>query len=102
MCKTAREFLRKYKENHCCVVCGEDDVNCLEFHHLNSKDKKFSLSHRLKHDISPSDVLTELNKTCLLCSNCHRKYHSGTLEKDDKYLYKHRVKVLIGTYDQKI
>jgi hypothetical protein len=99
---TTREFLKKYKEHHKCIVCREDDVNCLEFHHLNKKDKLFSLSHRLKSTIDPKDVLREMNKTCLLCSNCHRKYHGGTLNVDDKFLEKNKVNVLISDYDQEI
>lgn len=100
MCKTAREFLRKYRKTHCCVICGESDYHCLEFHHLNPKDKRFSLSHRLRHDIDPKGVLKEMSKTCLLCANCHRKYHGGTLGIPDKLLYDKRVKVLISDYNQ--
>lgn len=43
-----------------------------------------------------------MNKTCLLCSNCHRKYHGGTLNVDDKFLEKNKVNVLISDYDQEI
>ena len=99
---TAREFLKKYKSKHKCIVCGEEDINCLEFHHLNKKEKSFSLSHRLKASISPQDILREMNKTCLLCSNCHRKYHGGTLKASEEFLNKNKVNVLISDYEQQI
>ena len=46
----------------------------LDFHHVNSKDKKFSLQCAAMNR-SPSNIITEVNKCILLCSNCHREIH---------------------------
>lgn len=86
-------FLKEYKLNHSCVICGESDPCCLEFHHIFPDEKLFSLSKRLHKDITEEDVKREMNKTCLLCANCHRKIHNKRLDITNKQLYKKRVKV---------
>lgn len=95
---TAREFLKLYKSRHSCIICGESELCCLEFHHL--ENKKFSLSHRMKHDIDSKDVLREMNKCCLVCANCHRKIHNGLIEIKNKD--KNKVHVLITDFNQQI
>lgn len=94
----AREFLKKYKSKHKCIICGESEPCCLEFHHLENKE--FSLSHRLKHDVDQKDILREMNKCCLLCANCHRKAHNGIL--NIKNIDKNKVHVLITDFNQNI
>lgn len=86
-------LLKEYKQSHSCVICGESDPCCLEFHHIFPDEKLFSLSKRLHKDITEEDVIREMNKTCLLCANCHRKLHNGRLNITKKQLYKKRVKV---------
>lgn len=56
-----------------CVKCGYDRcVGALDFHHRDSKNKKFGLSERgMCH--SWRNVLEEANKCDLLCANCHRE-----------------------------
>ena len=83
-----REIYNNHKTK--CCVCGEDAKCCLEFHHM--KEKNFNISKSLKH-ITPQQLLEELNKTCLLCANCHRKLHNGKLNTDTKYLLEHKVNV---------
>lgn len=60
-----------------CIICGYDRcVRALEFHHVNPAEKEFGLSSRgltrswiaIKH---------ELDKTILLCANCHREVEAG-------------------------
>jgi len=87
------KILKDYKETHKCVICGESDPCCLEFHHIYPNEKLFTLSHRLKKNVSIEEVLREMNKTCILCSNCHKKYHNGSLDITDKQLYKYRIKM---------
>jgi len=41
--KRIRAWLREYKETLGCEVCGETHPACLEFHHINPNEKKFSL-----------------------------------------------------------
>jgi hypothetical protein len=36
-------WLKEYKSSLGCEKCGENHPACLEFHHINPKEKKFSL-----------------------------------------------------------
>lgn len=56
-----------------CIKCGIDDTCLLDFHHINSKEKLFSLSQGVK---SWKRMKKEAEKCVLLCSNCHRKEHN--------------------------
>ena len=80
------EFLKKYKHEHKCQICGEEADCCLEFHHINPEDKLFSLRSINESKYSKQELLTEFNKTCTVCGNCHRKLHNGLL-KDIKLEY---------------
>lgn len=66
-----------------CSSCGHcKDIHSLEFHH--QRDKEFTIS---KHtNASWSKWKSELDKCCLLCSNCHRSEHSSDSEKFNQAL----------------
>lgn len=55
-----------------CIICGEKDIACLDFHHL--KDKKFNISNEVGN-LSKNKLTDEMNKCVVLCANCHRKLH---------------------------
>jgi hypothetical protein len=56
-----------------CSICGYDKcISALEFHHVNPRDKKFRI---IGIYTARKDFFDELNKTLLLCSNCHRELH---------------------------
>jgi 5-methylcytosine-specific restriction endonuclease McrA len=60
-----------------CISCGFNKyIAAMEFHHLDSKQKDFSLSGMT---ISWVRMQKELDKCALLCANCHRAAHSGEL-----------------------
>lgn len=56
-----------------CVICGDERNYVLQFHHRNSKEKKFSIAalSRTKKQI----LLAEISKCIVLCSNCHSEFH---------------------------
>ena len=58
-----------------CKLCGYNKcIGALEFHHLNPKEKEFSLSaNNLCY--SWEKILKEGMKCELLCANCHREVH---------------------------
>jgi hypothetical protein len=67
--------------NGCCDICGESELCCLVFHHLNGeeKDKKWG---RLEYMLplyekwlleGPDPNIT------ILCWNCHVKVHRGVI-----------------------
>jgi len=65
-----------YKNQFSCSVCGYDkNVTALDFHHVNSNDKDFTISSVRKLLIDDS-IKKELDKCQVLCSNCHREIHS--------------------------
>jgi predicted HNH restriction endonuclease len=64
-----------------CIICGESEPVCLDFHHINSEDKEFTISkHRNRNK---EWLLTEINKCVCLCANCHRKVHAGIINLED-------------------
>lgn len=58
-----------------CVICGEKEPCCLDFHHL--KDKKFEVSKA--PNVSKGRLYAEVQKCIVLCANCHRKVHAGKI-----------------------
>lgn len=60
-----------------CVKCGYSKSNwALDFHHMDPKKKDFSFSHK-GHTISWEKWKVELEKTILVCKNCHAEIHAG-------------------------
>ena len=57
-----------------CYICSESFQQCLEFHHLDKKDKYEDISVLTKLG-SIKKLMTELEKCVILCANCHRKTH---------------------------
>lgn len=61
-----------------CVVCGEKDPCCLDFHHIDSEHKEFNMgSAWTKTD---KRIVEEAAKCVVVCSNCHRKIHAGVID----------------------
>src|SRR5205085_9899757 len=76
--KKIKAWLREYKESLGCEVCGETHPACLEFHHINPKEKRFSVG-RLNDYLSVRLMKSEIAKCRLLCANCHRDRKSTRL-----------------------
>lgn len=63
----------EYKGNECNDCGYNKSKSALEFHHIDSTQKEFSISDgNIK---SFNRIITELNKCLLLCANCHREEH---------------------------
>lgn len=93
MDKSFNSFLKKYKHTHKCILCGENADCCLEFHHIIPKEKSFSLRSINESKYSKEELIKEVNKTCLLCSNCHRKLHNKILQVSNEELLEKKVNV---------
>ena len=64
-----------------CQCCGYNKCNgALEFHHIDPKTKKFSISQYRSSD--GYSLTEELDKCVLVCSNCHREIHAGYIDLD--------------------
>jgi len=73
--RKVREMALEYRGKKC-QRCGYDAcLDALEFHHVNSSGKDFSISQR-GHTRSWSRIREELDKCVLLCANCHREIHA--------------------------
>ena len=59
-----------------CEMCGYNKCSdALEFHHVDSKGKDFSIS-RKGYTRSWRKVKAEIDKCILICANCHREIHA--------------------------
>jgi hypothetical protein len=82
-----KEFVFNYKANHPCEDCGEGDPVVLELHHRNPSNKNPTLRLRHRRDLLKfgwREILVELEKCDVVCSNCHKrreaKNHRVTLK----------------------
>jgi hypothetical protein len=66
-----KELLANIKKDSGCMVCGENDPRCLDFHHKDYKTKKFTIGNSKGRDLL--QTMKEVEKCIVLCSNCHRK-----------------------------
>jgi hypothetical protein len=77
--RKTKELIVKYKGNEC-QICGYSKcISALTFHHVNEEEKLFEIgkiSLRIENiEQLNNDLLLELEKCELLCSNCHREKH---------------------------
>jgi hypothetical protein len=67
-------WLKQYKLTLKCALCDEHHPACLEFHHINPQEKKFTIG-RQERRITLRSLQEEIAKCRVLCANCHRKEH---------------------------
>lgn len=82
--KQQKWYKDRLKENHKildnlklngCAICGYDKCNeALEFHHVNPKNREFSLN--ADNMDKNTNMVKEINKCILLCANCHKEIHA--------------------------
>jgi hypothetical protein len=70
-----REWYHEYKSTLKCSKCSENHPACLEFHHRDSSTKDQEVSIMLRGTISKENLMKEIEKCDVLCSNCHKKHH---------------------------
>lgn len=74
-----KNWVKKYKSNLQCEKCGEDESVCLDFHHLDPKEKEFTISDLKWSTYSIKTLKAEIKKCIVVCANCHRKIHAGLI-----------------------
>ena len=79
--KEVKEYIESLKDQ--CIICGENDVACLDFHHIDDEQKDNSLSNAIRNKWGKERIDTEVSKCVVLCSNCHRKVHYYNIEPED-------------------
>lgn len=61
-----------YLKEHGCIDCGEDDPVVLDFDHV-SGEKSHNISEMVHGAFSKENILKEIEKCVVRCSNCHRR-----------------------------
>ena len=73
-----RKEVCEYKLTKGCEICGYNKTYwALEFHHRNPEEKKYNISSGMSDALKFDDLLEEINKCAVLCSNCHREVEAG-------------------------
>jgi len=67
-----------------CIICGESEPICIDFHHINPEEKDFTIGKN--RNIDKNILQKEIDKCVCLCANCHRKVHAGLINLND-YIY---------------
>ena len=71
--KSARDYIAQVLNGKSCYFCSESHAEALEFHHVTPSQKKFTISQAVARGYDIEDIKKELNKTIIICSNCHKK-----------------------------
>lgn len=79
--KAIRELVETLKQP--CVVCGEDDKCCIDFHHKDSNEKEFVIADVCIRKWADKKIINEISKCVSLCANHHRKLHKYDLTVDE-------------------
>jgi transcription elongation factor Elf1 len=67
-----QDRLARYLLEHPCIDCGESDIRCLDFDHVDPTTKVAEISIMVG-EVWPWDrVIAEIAKCVVRCSNCHR------------------------------
>ena len=69
---TRQDQLYEYMAGKSCEQCGIDDIRVLDFDHTDPADKKFSIARAINDCYAWEEILQEIKKCRILCSNCHR------------------------------
>ena len=75
--KQNRNILAAIKQESTCIICGEDEPCCLDFHHLDPSKKDFTISEYAGAALHK--LLNEADKCVVLCKNCHQKVHHNII-----------------------
>jgi hypothetical protein len=72
-----RQWIIELKSTLKCNRCPESYFACLTFHHTDPTKKDIAISDAVKGGWSKKNILAEIAKCEVLCSNCHLKHHFG-------------------------
>lgn len=71
----------------CCQICGYNKCpEAMDLHHIDPTQKEISFGRVTANPKAwKSTIIPELKKCILLCSNCHREFHSGYVVLPEKF-----------------
>lgn len=67
-------WINERKVEKGCKRCGVKDARVLDFHHINEKDKLFSVGG-FRRAVGFEQIQKEVEKCEVVCANCHRILH---------------------------
>lgn len=71
-----------------CNRCGYNRYDgVLDFHHIDSKKKLYTIANLLRNPVNFDIIRTEAKKCVLLCKICHGELHADLWKIDDISLY---------------
>lgn len=77
--KQRYDIFKEWKSSQSCVICKENSSECLDLHHLDPSVKEGDVSELFSR-WSWARIQEEIQKCIVVCSNCHRKIHSGRIK----------------------
>lgn len=83
-----KQWLKRYKSQFCCKLCGEKHPACLQFHHRDKNEKSFNIGSTIGRwrYISFKKLVAEVSKCDILCGNCHAILHWREIHEFDSWL----------------
>ena len=77
------QFVYQTKSSGCCAICSLTGIpQIFDFHHTRDKiDNINSMTHKKEYTLQ--DIILEIEKCIILCSNCHRKHHSESSSEEN-------------------
>lgn len=74
------DWVKNYKQQRCCLDCGNSNWIVLEFDHL--RDKEDTVSKMVFLGYSLNKIQKEIEKCEIVCSNCHtiRTYNRRNIQ----------------------
>lgn len=77
--RVTQAYLKSFKTE--CSICGYSKCkNALDFHHLDSDEKEYTLSNLRGRKWSEHTKIlidSEVEKCIIVCANCHREIHDN-------------------------
>ena len=80
--KKKREEFNEVKKQCKCAKCGDTRSYVLDFHHIDPKEKSFTIGYGSNHNYNKETLEKEIAKCIPLCANCHREFHYLEKEKN--------------------
>jgi hypothetical protein len=75
----AKNLIQERKKAGCSICKYNRCLSALEFHHKKPEEKSFAISKA--HQVhSLEELIKELDKCILVCSNCHKEIHAHLIK----------------------
>ena len=70
-----KQLVEKIKSECGCAKCGDKRSYVLDFHHLDPKEKDYTIARITSNSTKMDTIKKEIEKCVVLCANCHREFH---------------------------